>query len=225
MPRKHTGTAFFCDKCDWTFHRRFELKRHQAIHSPDIDELKINCSYKDCDYRTLQRSNLKTHITAVHLREKPHQCQVDDCKKAFADGASLIRHKNKFHFRKTWKLSSDMTLAKERDHPFVNTKTNTVDCSVEDASGSHLAPSSRPPSSQNPDSKRSPSPLFPSPMSSVRSLPSPSISESHVPDGSSYNIKGVSVCSPVNATPNRSLPVPHHYADSGTGSHQLSHIM
>ena len=65
--------------------RKPELTRHVKTHAVDVEDLyvykiilttlctyscthplrKIPCPYEGCLYRTLQKSNLKTHITAV----------------------------------------------------------------------------------------------------------------------------------------------------------------
>ncbi|KAH8109121.1 hypothetical protein DFH11DRAFT_1747348 [Phellopilus nigrolimitatus] len=94
--------AIVCPECDRAFDRKHELNRHMMTHSSDVDALKMPCPYEGCSYRTLQKSNVKTHIIARHLKLRPQKCTIGDCESAFADGASLIRHEKAKHkfFRK-----------------------------------------------------------------------------------------------------------------------------
>ncbi|GEM10164.1 meiosis-specific protein HOP1 [Rhodotorula toruloides] len=50
------------------------------------------CSWPDCDYSTVKKNNLNRHISAKHLKLKPHKCSM--CGAAFAEAAHLRTHLN-----------------------------------------------------------------------------------------------------------------------------------
>ncbi|TDL19016.1 hypothetical protein BD410DRAFT_792629 [Rickenella mellea] len=94
-----TGTQrpFKCNCCDQRFERKAELTRHEVLHSENVNDHKLECTYTGCGYRTLQKSNLKTHINAVHLKLKKHKCRSEGCQSAFGDPASRVRHEKSQH--------------------------------------------------------------------------------------------------------------------------------
>ncbi|PPQ65520.1 hypothetical protein CVT26_000477 [Gymnopilus dilepis] len=83
-----------CPVCGKVVSRMSDLNRHMKTHDP---EAKIPCPYEDCDFRTLQRSNLATHIRR-HKNERIFACRDDeDCPFDTVDSASLLRHRKRLH--------------------------------------------------------------------------------------------------------------------------------
>ncbi|KAG1852727.1 hypothetical protein F4604DRAFT_1805247 [Suillus subluteus] len=54
------------------------------------------CPFPDCDYKTLQKSNVQTHIR-THTRERSKTCPHPGCAFATTDPASLTRHRKRLH--------------------------------------------------------------------------------------------------------------------------------
>ncbi|KAG0691577.1 hypothetical protein DFH29DRAFT_1085512 [Suillus ampliporus] len=54
------------------------------------------CPFTDCDYKTLQKSNMQTHIR-THTRERSKTCPHPGCEFATTDPGSLTRHRKQLH--------------------------------------------------------------------------------------------------------------------------------
>ncbi|KAG1775362.1 hypothetical protein EV702DRAFT_440176 [Suillus placidus] len=54
------------------------------------------CPFPNCDYKTLQKSNVQTHIR-THTRERSKTCPHPGCAFATTDPASLTRHRKHLH--------------------------------------------------------------------------------------------------------------------------------
>ncbi|XP_026754904.2 zinc finger protein 585B-like [Galleria mellonella] len=85
---KHLGyRPHKCDKCDKSFHKLSDLKKHKDVH----DNIKRHaCKY--CDMHFKDKSNLKRHIL-THTNEKPYCCP--GCGNKFKQLASQKRHLQK----------------------------------------------------------------------------------------------------------------------------------
>ncbi|KAG7098050.1 hypothetical protein E1B28_000024 [Marasmius oreades] len=105
-----------CSKCDYSTKRGVDMKRHLATHlSPEKKAAKsFHCTYPECDYRALQKSNLETH-KKKHTGTKDQCCP--DCTFRASDPGSLVRHrKNRHQYkprqRKRQKISSSRSASK-----------------------------------------------------------------------------------------------------------------
>ncbi|KAF7311424.1 C2h2 finger domain [Mycena kentingensis (nom. inval.)] len=80
-----------CPHCDWSWVRPMDLRRHMLTHlSPEErKEFEHCCPVGSCAYKTLQPSNLKTHMN-IHLGVKPYGCKM--CGFAAADRSGVYRH-------------------------------------------------------------------------------------------------------------------------------------
>ncbi|KAJ7611797.1 hypothetical protein FB45DRAFT_317155 [Roridomyces roridus] len=70
-------------------------------HSKDKQSMMYVCPVPSCGHRTLQKSNLATHIR-THTRAKPHKCPEYNsdgfqCDFSTADPSSLHRHRKRKH--------------------------------------------------------------------------------------------------------------------------------
>ncbi|EIW83879.1 hypothetical protein CONPUDRAFT_150928 [Coniophora puteana RWD-64-598 SS2] len=84
-----------CPTCSANVSRAADLSRHMLIHSPHRREMMHQCPWKGCEYATLQKANLNTHINAKHTHDKRFPCQV--CHKTFNDPSAVIRHRKRIH--------------------------------------------------------------------------------------------------------------------------------
>ncbi|KAJ7213256.1 hypothetical protein C8J57DRAFT_1397745 [Mycena rebaudengoi] len=90
-----------CPTCGTTVKRTGDLPRHMLTHAKNKEELMFQCPVPECGHRTLQRSNLETHIR-THTASKPLICSLifpngSKCNFATADPSSLHRHKKRKH--------------------------------------------------------------------------------------------------------------------------------
>ncbi|KAJ6615467.1 hypothetical protein B0H10DRAFT_2220313 [Mycena sp. CBHHK59/15] len=90
-----------CATCGATVKRSSDLPRHMLTHAKNKEDLMFQCPIPECGHRTLQRSNLETHIR-IHTNVKPLQCAVtlpdgSKCDFATSDPSSLHRHKKRKH--------------------------------------------------------------------------------------------------------------------------------
>ncbi|KAL5532924.1 hypothetical protein ACEPAF_4698 [Sanghuangporus sanghuang] len=104
--------AFICGACRKKFSRKADCLRHVQTH--DADAKRYECAWPGCKHSTLQKTNLKTHFLATHLKERPYQCNIHGCRDTFGDQSSLIRHEKRTHgfYR--------------RNHPYVRPTIRTV---------------------------------------------------------------------------------------------------
>ncbi|KAL5529440.1 hypothetical protein ACEPAG_5425 [Sanghuangporus baumii] len=104
--------AYICGVCRKNFARRTDCLRHVQTHNADAK--RFECAWPGCKHSTLQKTNLKTHFLATHLRERPYRCNINGCEDTFGDQSSLIRHEKRTHgfYR--------------RNHPYVRPTIRTV---------------------------------------------------------------------------------------------------
>ncbi|KAJ7093158.1 hypothetical protein C8R44DRAFT_399692 [Mycena epipterygia] len=97
----HAGSGATCEHCGACMKRNTDLPRHMLIHAKDKEEFMFACPIPGCTHKTLQKSNLATHIR-THTRTKPHKCPEyfpngQKCDFATADPSSLHRHRKRKH--------------------------------------------------------------------------------------------------------------------------------
>ncbi|KAG2032732.1 hypothetical protein BDR03DRAFT_985523 [Suillus americanus] len=85
-----------CTVCYKVISRKADLPRHMLTHAENKDALKHACPYDGCDYKTLQKSNIQTHIR-THTGERSKTCPHPECQFATTDPGSLTRHRKSEH--------------------------------------------------------------------------------------------------------------------------------
>ncbi|KAJ7775691.1 hypothetical protein DFH07DRAFT_88232 [Mycena maculata] len=88
-----------CTTCGTTVKRPSDLPRHMLTHAKNKEDFMFQCPFPECSHKTLQRSNLETHIR-IHINARPLQCSVilsdgSRCDFATSDPSSLHRHKKR----------------------------------------------------------------------------------------------------------------------------------
>ncbi|KAG2113974.1 hypothetical protein DEU56DRAFT_688856, partial [Suillus clintonianus] len=81
-----------CTVCHKTISRKADLPRHMRTHDDHKEALMHACPFFDCDYKTLQKSNMQTHIR-THTGERSKICPHPGCAFATTDPGSLTRHR------------------------------------------------------------------------------------------------------------------------------------
>eukprot|EP00246_Nothoceros_aenigmaticus_P011176 TRINITY_DN2952_c0_g1_i2.p1 TRINITY_DN2952_c0_g1~~TRINITY_DN2952_c0_g1_i2.p1 ORF type:complete len:439 (-),score=58.84 TRINITY_DN2952_c0_g1_i2:270-1586(-) len=90
--QQHVGLShglFVCDICGLSVPTRKESK-HRKSH--DEEHERLPCPVPGCQHRFTRRSNLNTHMKAVHEMLKPFVCSFAGCGKSFAYKAVRDRH-------------------------------------------------------------------------------------------------------------------------------------
>lgn len=83
-----------CSICHKVICRKGDLPRHMLTHASNKEELKFPCPVPGCDHRTLQKSNLQTHI-GTHTGKGLHYCP--DCPFASTESSRVMEHRKKYH--------------------------------------------------------------------------------------------------------------------------------
>ncbi|KZT06670.1 uncharacterized protein LAESUDRAFT_812635 [Laetiporus sulphureus 93-53] len=162
-------TKLECRLCGKTLSGQRDLSRHLLLHLEDKSERMHQCGHPGCTYRTLQKSNLRTHMYK-HSGEKPHKCPDIDpehgapCSFRTADPSSLTRHR----VRKHGYLPS---LRAARDHK-EEARVGMTSWSFVDLSSPSSSP--EPASPHNSYSSSGGRSTYSTPSSSVASSPVPS---------------------------------------------------
>ncbi|KAG1832207.1 hypothetical protein EV424DRAFT_1313676, partial [Suillus variegatus] len=89
-------TPVNCPVCHKTISRKADLPRHMRTHDEHKEALMHACPFPNCDYKTLQKSNLQTHIR-THTRERSKTCPHSGCAFSTTDPGSLTRHRKQVH--------------------------------------------------------------------------------------------------------------------------------
>ncbi|KAJ6493917.1 hypothetical protein C8R47DRAFT_393192 [Mycena vitilis] len=86
----------FEDGCTKSFARAHDRHRHSLTHMTpeEREKFMLPCPYEGCDHKTLQKSNMDTHIR-THTGEKPLKCP--DCDYETGDPGSFSKHQKKRH--------------------------------------------------------------------------------------------------------------------------------
>ncbi|KII85451.1 hypothetical protein PLICRDRAFT_700973 [Plicaturopsis crispa FD-325 SS-3] len=89
-----SSATVLCPTCQKHFSAKTDMTRHRQTHAPNKESLKTLCPFEGCSYKTLQRSNLLSHMN-THTGERPHECT--ECEFRSADPGSLTRHRKAVH--------------------------------------------------------------------------------------------------------------------------------
>ncbi|KAG5650745.1 hypothetical protein H0H81_011176 [Sphagnurus paluster] len=95
MPKRDINTEP-CTVCGAVIRHKADIPRHRRTHLEDKSALTFQCVYPGCQFKSLQKSNLKPHMR-THTGEKPLACPEPDCEFRTADPGSLIRHRKALH--------------------------------------------------------------------------------------------------------------------------------
>ncbi|KAF9267506.1 hypothetical protein L218DRAFT_691903 [Marasmius fiardii PR-910] len=90
------GRAVICPLCSKTISRKNDLRRHILTHNKDKSTYPFGCPHPNCEFRSLQESNLKTHFK-THTGVKDKVCPHVLCVFATGDPGSLTRHRKRKH--------------------------------------------------------------------------------------------------------------------------------
>jgi len=85
--QREASDKFECDKCDGSFTRKQDLKRHEiSVHYGK----KYGCD--QCTLKFTRVDSLEEHVRNFHLKEGASELQCDICKEIFKKKANLVRH-------------------------------------------------------------------------------------------------------------------------------------
>ncbi|KAI9512776.1 hypothetical protein F5148DRAFT_734222 [Russula earlei] len=90
-----SGCESQCPICGVTLSRPTDINRHRKTKHPDGTETKFSCPWPGCQYETMQKGNLKTHLAARHSGGPKYPCA--ECGRRFNDAAARLRHRKKVH--------------------------------------------------------------------------------------------------------------------------------
>ncbi|KAG2065647.1 hypothetical protein BDR04DRAFT_1121734 [Suillus decipiens] len=90
-------TPVNCPVCHKAISRKADLPRHMHTHDEHKEALMHACPFPNCNYKTLQKSNVQTHIRTTHTRDRSKTCPHPGCTFATTDPASLTRHRKHVH--------------------------------------------------------------------------------------------------------------------------------
>ena len=92
-----TKTKIVCDDCGKSFAQKQSFLDHSLTHltEEEKEQKKLSCQFSGCDYSTLRKPLLETHIKRVHERKKNFQCSL--CPKSFFSKGHFEEHTNGVH--------------------------------------------------------------------------------------------------------------------------------
>ncbi|KAH9996695.1 hypothetical protein BJV74DRAFT_281831 [Russula compacta] len=85
-----------CDICGKHLARWSDMPRHKRLHDPKPDRWLHWCPEPGCDYRSMQRSNLRNHIRK-HTGQRLHCPDDSTCNYSTFDKSALLRHRQRKH--------------------------------------------------------------------------------------------------------------------------------
>nr|CCA20095.1 conserved hypothetical protein [Albugo laibachii Nc14] len=97
-----TKSSIHCQLCDRYFRFRKNFRAHLPTHFIALEHRKqYQCPYVPCEKRYTTKSNLKTHIQALHdpTRNQHYTCPVEACAGVFAYRHTLQQHLERIHAR------------------------------------------------------------------------------------------------------------------------------
>ncbi|KAH9006578.1 hypothetical protein EDB86DRAFT_749330 [Lactarius hatsudake] len=95
-PSRRANSLAICDVCGKQLARQSDMPRHKRLHDPEPERWMHWCSEPNCDYGSMQLSNLKNHIRK-HTGQRLH-CQDDSACNYFTfDKSALLRHRQRKH--------------------------------------------------------------------------------------------------------------------------------
>ncbi|KAE9397798.1 hypothetical protein BT96DRAFT_1020588 [Gymnopus androsaceus JB14] len=66
-------SACQCNECGVVIAHRHDMRRHMRTHGVGMAQVKYQCSWPDCSFEALQKSNLNTHYR-THSQDKSKAC-------------------------------------------------------------------------------------------------------------------------------------------------------
>uniref|UniRef100_A0A3B3XJ37 Transcription factor IIIA n=1 Tax=Poecilia mexicana TaxID=48701 RepID=A0A3B3XJ37_9TELE len=86
---KHTGLKpFSCESCEKSFCSRYELTRHERVHSGE------KCPMDGCLEAFGKNATMNNHVARVHQhQEDGYKCDYEGCEKDFSKKKQLKAHK------------------------------------------------------------------------------------------------------------------------------------
>lgn len=97
-----TQSSIYCQLCCQAFRFKKNFRAHLQTHYISLDDRKqFQCPYLPCEKRYTTKSNLKTHIQALHdpTRGRHFNCPVEGCTGVFAYRHTLQQHLKRIHAR------------------------------------------------------------------------------------------------------------------------------
>ena len=90
---KTHNKVYICDypDCKEEFYINTELTEHKHIYHPNY----LYCN--DCEYKTIEKYNLNTHIKIKHAKIKDFKCPMEDCRYSCSTKGNLKNHVNNYH--------------------------------------------------------------------------------------------------------------------------------
>ncbi|KAJ7676786.1 hypothetical protein DFH06DRAFT_1428586 [Mycena polygramma] len=155
----------FEDGCTKSFARAHDRHRHSLTHMTpeERDKFMLHCPYAGCEHKTLQKSNMDTHIR-THTGEKPLKCP--DCDYETGDPGSFSKHQKKKHGPKPDPESDNEIESEDDSIGGSPSPASPASAASSEASYSSAGSSSGSPASQH--SERSSPPYRSSPTSNYR---------------------------------------------------------
>lgn len=93
-PRTRPENKDPCSICGKVVKYKSDVARHFIQHAPNVEDLKTRCPWPNCNYKTLQKSNVSTHMIRSHGRKKIYFCSADpSCTFSALDQPTVDRHK------------------------------------------------------------------------------------------------------------------------------------